>query len=141
MKKKQIFTCLTFIFLFGFIEILNASEYKTYDHIKNISEIKKMISGIKSTRQEIELKVIPLENSGLYYYKLPNKEIVFTTSDGKYMIKGSVLKIDDKKLKRVPINQNLQLNRDMVWRVSAEDVIIYPSKTNSTKNINCVVLE
>lgn len=114
------------------IKILNKLNYEIINHKENIKKIKERLNNEneKINGKDEEFNIRPLENSGLYIIKLKNGSDLYTTSDGKYMIKGLALKFTENGLSQIKDDNILNIS-NIIGLYPKENLIQY--KSNNEK--------
>ena len=75
------------------------------------------------------------EVPNIYWVNLEGMGSVYTTSDGKYIIQGDIIRLGDKTPKNIGSDLQAAENKKLFAALKPEDLIIYPSTTGKTKHV------
>lgn len=83
----------------------------------------------KTANINIKIKEVkPTEVPNLYWVNLEGMGAVYTTSDGKFLIQGDVLRLGDKEITNVNDKILATENKKLLASLKSEDLIIYPAQ-------------
>ena len=74
------------------------------------------------------LDIKPTEVPNLYWVNLEGMTSVYTTSDGKYLIQGDVIRLGGKELHNIGDSLQASENKKHLAALKNEDLIVYPAK-------------
>lgn len=115
---------------------LNKNHYPFKNKEKDIITIKESISSIlreSNINNNEEIKIKPVDDSGIYFYEnqeagTNKNEGYYITSDGKNIIKGTLFKIDNGKIKYKYGNISSEKNRQLLYSLDQTKLITYKPK-------------
>ncbi|MFX8627144.1 DsbC family protein, partial [Acinetobacter baumannii] len=81
------------------------------------------------------LDIKPTEVPNLYWVNLEGMTSVYTTSDGKYLIQGDVIRLGGKELHNIGDNLQASENKKHLAALKNEDLIVYPAKGGKAKHV------
>lgn len=74
------------------------------------------------------------EVPNLYWVSFDNMPSMFVTKDGKYVIQGEIIRLDQKKIENIGNNLQATTNAKIFESLKVEDLIVYPAK-GKTKHV------
>ncbi len=81
------------------------------------------------------LDIKPTEVPNLYWVNLEGMTSIYTTSDGKYLIQGDVIRLGGKELHNIGDNLQASENKKHLAALKNEDLIVYPAKGGKAKHV------
>ncbi|PIL60929.1 thiol:disulfide interchange protein [Acinetobacter baumannii] len=81
------------------------------------------------------LDIKPTEVPNLYWVNLEGMTSVYTTSDGKYLIQGDVIRLGGKELHNIGDSLQASENKKHLAALKNEDLIVYPAKGGKAKHV------
>lgn len=85
----------------------------------------------------IQAKIVNVKNTevpNLYWVDLEGIPAVYTTSDGKYIIQGDVVRLGDTQLHNVSEALQAEANKKLFANLNTKDLIVYKA-TGKTKHV------
>lgn len=127
------------------IKIPEPYKFNYLNHEDNKNKIKKTLENIGKSNGASndainDIKIRPLENSGLYEYDSGNGNVFYITSDGKYIIKGTALEINSDGFSMVEKQNQSLKNQNLIYAIDKNYLISYGNNLNQHSKTDIFVL-
>lgn len=97
-----------------------------------INTLQSNLANVNISAKITSVKATEVPN--IYWISFDNMPSVFATKDGKYVIQGDIVRLDQKKLENIGDSLQASTNAKIFEKLNLDDLIVYPAK-GKTKHV------